>query len=122
MAKEFTSLDKRIKKLCYCDDPSGKFTWQTISTTLIYSANRIPEISDEIYSIDRSMRWGFGWDRGPFEAWDIIGLERSVERMKEENMKIPSWVSEMLGAGNTSFYKYIDGVKHYYCQNKKDYM
>ena len=122
IAKEFTALDKRIEKLCYVDDPSGKFTWQTISKTLIYSANRIPEISDEIYSIDRSMRWGFGWDRGPFEAWDIIGLERSVERMKEENIKIPSWVSEMLGAGNTSFYKYIDGVKHYYCQNKKDYI
>jgi 3-hydroxyacyl-CoA dehydrogenase len=122
MAKEFNSLERRIEKLCYCDDPSGIFTWKTISKTLIYSANRIPEIADNIYSIDRSMRWGFAWDRGPFEVWDIIGLERSVERMKEENMKIPSWISEMLSAGNTSFYRYIDGSKHYYCQNKKDYI
>ena len=122
IAKEFTNLDKRIEKLCYCDDPAGEFTWETISKTLIYSANRIPEITDNIYSIDRSMRWGFAWDRGPFEVWDIIGLERSIDRMKEQNMKIPSWISDMLDTGKTSFYTYIDGVKHYYCQDKKEYL
>jgi 3-hydroxyacyl-CoA dehydrogenase len=87
----------------------------------VYSANRIPEIADNIYSIDRSMRWGFAWDRGPFEVWDIIGLDRSVERMEEEGIKVPDWVKEMLSNGKKSFYTYIDGVKHYYCQDKKDY-
>ena len=46
------------------------------------------EIADNIYSIDRSMRWGFGWDKGPFQAWDIIGLKKSIARMKDENKKI----------------------------------
>ena len=122
IAKEFNCLEDRIEKLCYSGDPSGEFTWKTISKTLIYSANRIPEIADNIYSIDRSMRWGFAWDRGPFEVWDIIGLERSIERMRDENLAIPSWIEEMLSSGKTSFYTYVDGVKHYYCSLAKEYL
>ena len=122
IAKEFNCLEDRIEKLCYSGDPSGEFTWKTISKTLIYSANRIPEIADNIYSIDRSMRWGFAWDRGPFEVWDIIGLERSIERMRDENLTIPSWIEEMLSSGKTSFYTYVDGVKHYYCSLAKEYL
>ena len=122
IAKEFNCLEDRIEKLCYSSDPSGEFTWKTISKTLIYSANRIPEIADNIYSIDRSMRWGFAWDRGPFEVWDIIGLERSIERMRDENLTIPSWIEEMLSSGKTSFYTYVDGVKHYYCSLAKEYL
>ena len=117
----FDYLEDRIESLCYSDDSAGEFTWKSISKTLVYSANRIPEIADNIYSIDRSMRWGFGWDRGPFEVWDIIGLERSVERMKEESIKVPTWVQEMLSNGKKDFYTYLDGVKHYYCPDKKDY-
>ena len=68
------------------------------------------------------MRWGFAWDRGPFEVWDIIGLEKSADRMKEEGMKLPEWIEEMLSSGKTSFYTYVDGAKHYYCPTKKDYV
>ena len=121
LAKEYTSLNDRIRKLIYSDDPSGEFTWETVSSTLIYSANRINEIADNIYSIDRSMRWGFGWDQGPFEAWDIIGLEKSVSKMEEENKKIPEWIKEMIASGHSSFYKYIDGELCYYDLNDKDY-
>lgn len=114
IAKEYSALEERIRHLIYSDDPSGKFTWDTASDTLIYSANRIPEISDEIFSIDRSMRWGFGWDKGPFEVWDVIGVEKSVSRMKEEGKRIPDWVNTMLSNGINSFYSVIDGVRHYY--------
>ena len=120
-AKEYTALDQRIQKLIYSPDPAGLFTWETISTTLIYSANRIPEIADNVYSIDRSMRWGFGWDRGPFQAWDTIGLKKSIARMKDENKKIPSWITEMLDSGHSSFYKYIDGCMHFYSPDEKTY-
>ena len=121
LAKEYTSLDDRIRKLIYSNDPSGKFTWETVSNTLIYSANRMNEIADDIYSIDRSMRWGFGWDQGPFEAWDIIGLEKSVNKMEEENQKVPQWINEMISSGNSNFYKYIDGELCYYDLNNKEY-
>jgi len=57
---------------------------------LIYSANRIPEIADDVMSIDNAMKWGFGWELGPFETWDAIGLEKSVERMKAEGRQISS--------------------------------
>ena len=67
------------------------------------------------------MRWGFGWDQGPFEAWDIIGLEKSVNRMIDENKKVPEWVKNMLASGHSSFYKYIDGELAYYSPNDNAY-
>ena len=121
LSKEYVSLNERIRKLIYSNDPSGEFTWETVSSTLIYSANRLNEIADNIFSIDRSMRWGFGWDQGPFEAWDIIGLEKSVNRMLDENKKVPTWIKTMLSSGYSSFYKYIDGDLSYYDPNDNDY-
>ena len=121
IAKEYTSIKDRIRNLCYSNDPSGKFTWKTVSSTLAYSAHRIPEISDNIYSIDRSMEWGFGWDMGPFKVWDIIGVEKSIKRMEEENIKIPNWVRDMLSDGNDCFYKYIDNQLSYYDLSTKGY-
>ena len=121
IAKEYTSINDRIKSLCNSDDPSGEFTWKTVASTLAYSAHRVPEISDNIYSIDRSMRWGFGWDMGPFEVWDIIGLEESVKRMDEENIKTPKWIKEMISNGNNCFYKYIDNHLSYFDISKKEY-
>ncbi len=51
------------------------------------------------------MRWGFGWELGPFEVWDAIGVEKSVARMKEEGQAIPDNVQKLLAAGGKSFYK-----------------
>ena len=121
IAKEYVSMNDRITSLCNSKDPAGEFTWKTIASTLAYSAYRIPEISDNIYSIDRSMRWGFGWDMGPFEVWDVLGLEKSIKRMEEENIKIPDWVKSMLADGNTSFYKYIDNELSYFDVTEKAY-
>jgi len=58
-----------------------------MARTLIYSANRIPEISDDIINIDNAMKWGFGWEFGPFESWDILGVRNSCKRMTEEGKK-----------------------------------
>ena len=43
----------------------------------------LSEIADDIVAIDRAMKWGFGWEQGPFEAWDAIGVEKSVQKMEE---------------------------------------
>ena len=64
--------------MAYSDDKGGRFFWEVLSKSLIYSANRIPEISDDIINIDNAMKWGFGWDMGPFEVWDAIGVSESV--------------------------------------------
>ena len=84
-----------------------------------YSAELIPEIADSIIEIDNAMKWGFARDIGIFDAWDAIGVEKSVNKMKEENRKVPSWVEEMLASGRKSFYEIIDGKLTYYCPVKK---
>jgi len=122
LAKEHFQLKDRLKALVNSDDPAGAFVWEVTAKALLYSANRLGEIADDIVNIDRAMRWGFGWELGPFEAWDAIGLVESAERMKKENKQIPKWITEMLAAGNTSFYSRVEGFNCYWDVNKKDYL
>lgn len=79
-----------------------------------YVSNRIPEISDEVYRIDDAMKAGFGWENGPFEIWDAIGVEKGIEIMKAEGKTPAAWVTEMLANGVTSFYSVKDGATQYY--------
>ena len=81
IAKDRQLPDQKIKAMAYSDDKGGRFFWEVLSKSLIYSANRIPEISDDIINIDNAMKWGFGWDMGPFEVWDAIGVSESVSKM-----------------------------------------
>ena len=114
LAKDHTSTSGKIKALAYSDDKAGKFFWETMARGLIYSANRIPEISDDIINIDNAIKWGFGWDLGPFEGWDAIGVQESVDKMLAENRKVPQWVLDMLASGRSCFYETNNGVKTYY--------
>lgn len=113
-AKSIEHLPERIKTLVYGTDRVGAFLWKTFSRTLIYAANRIPEIADTVVDVDRAMRWGFGWELGPFETWDAIGVAKSVERMRAEDMMIPANIEAMLASGATSFYKTENGADHFY--------
>jgi 3-hydroxyacyl-CoA dehydrogenase len=114
MAKNIEDTRERIKALVWGKDRVGQFLWKTMSRTLRYAANRIPEIADTIVEVDRAMRWGFNWEMGPFEAWDAIGVEKSVARMKEEGQEVPANVQRMLSAGATSFYKTEQGQRLYF--------
>jgi len=99
------SLTDRLQILLNRTDPAGQFLWQIIKRTLLYSADCIPKIADDIVSIDQAMKWGFNWELGPFEMWDKIGVEQSVSRMREEGERIPELVSLLLESGKTSFYE-----------------
>lgn len=115
-------LKDGFKMLVNSDDEAGKFAWNLTKKLLIYSANRIPEIADDIVNVDRAMSWGFNWKLGPFASWDAIGLRESVERMKNEGEKIPTFVEEMLAGGAESFYKEDDaGALSYYDIASKSY-
>ncbi|GIS36100.1 MAG: hypothetical protein Ct9H90mP7_1080 [Candidatus Neomarinimicrobiota bacterium] len=81
---------------------------------MIYSANRIPEISDDIINIDNAMKWGYGWELGPFECWDAMGVRSTVNRMKKENKSVPNWVNDMLLSGRETFYQTKDGETTYF--------
>ncbi|WP_284036265.1 3-hydroxyacyl-CoA dehydrogenase/enoyl-CoA hydratase family protein [Neobacillus sp. 114] len=114
LAKQEKGTGNKLKALVYANDRAGQFLWNTNSQNLVYSAKLLGEIADDIVSIDRAMKWGFGWEHGPFEAWDAIGVEKSVAKMKEQGMEIPAWVTEMLEKGFTTFYKEENNELYYY--------
>jgi len=113
-AKNVEDLPSRIKTLVWGKDRVAEFLWQTISRTLRYSANRIPEIADTIVEIDNAIKWGFGWTIGVFETWDAIGVKESTERMKAENQLVPESVEKMLASGAETFYKNENGQRFYF--------
>jgi 3-hydroxyacyl-CoA dehydrogenase len=111
------TIDKpidRFRVLVNGKDKAGEFYRKNFSAMFEYVSNRIPEISDEVYRIDDAMKAGFGWENGPFEIWDAIGVEKGIEIMKAEGKTPAAWVTEMLANGTTSFYSVKDGATHYY--------
>ncbi len=120
-AKNTPGTGAKVKTLYYADDIAGQFTFRTTSESLIYTANRIPEIADDIVNIDNAMKWGFARKMGPFEAWDAIGLPKSVAKMKDAGYEIPGWVQEMLDSGKESFYKKENGRSYFYDVASKNY-
>lgn len=117
-AKQLKTTRDKIKALAYADDRAGEILWPVMKQTLLYSAEKTHEIADHIHAVDLAMKWGFGWEYGPFETWDALGLEESSKRMKEEGETIPKWVEDMLANGFTSFYKKDNGVPAYYHEGK----
>ncbi|MCA1626681.1 MAG: enoyl-CoA hydratase/isomerase family protein, partial [Acidobacteria bacterium] len=100
--------------LVWGQDRVGQFLWKTLTRTMRYAANRIPEIANNVVDVDRALRWGFGWELGIFETWDAIGVEKSVARMNEEGQPIPENVQRMLDAGAKSFYQNENGGRSYF--------
>jgi 3-hydroxyacyl-CoA dehydrogenase len=111
MAKNVEDTGARVRMLLGLDgstppkgDKAAPFLWSTLSELWTYCANRIPEISDSIVEIDRAMRLGFNWELGPFELWDVAGVEGTVERMKKEERPIAANVEQLLASGKKSWY------------------
>lgn len=111
------TIDKpidRFKILVKGKDKAGDFYRKNFSAMFAYVSNRIPEISDELYKIDDAMKAGFGWENGPFEIWDAIGVEKAIAMMQNEGYQPAAWVSEMIASGSTSFYTVKNGATYYY--------
>jgi len=111
----------RLKALAYSDDRAGRFAWKALKKMLLYSASKIPEIADDILSVDRAMRWGFNWDLGPFETWDAIGFKKSVEKMTREGEALPDSIERMFRSGRGHFYQKRRGRSYYFDLVKADY-
>ena len=114
MTKTVEKVVDRFKILINGKDKAGEFYKKTFTAMFSYVQNRIPEITDALYKIDDAMKAGFGWEHGPFQIWDAIGVENGIKMMKEEGYEVADWVSEMLKNGNDSFYTVKDGNKYYY--------
>lgn len=102
--KRFSTAGERLKFLVNQQDEAGRFLWDIHCDLLLYAANRLPGISDSVEAIDRAMKWGFNWELGPFQRWDAIGVEESVNRMEQEGRDVPESVKKMLKSGRKSFY------------------
>ena len=96
---------ERMRALAYAEDPAGRFIWQALRDSLWFAASRVPEIADDIISLDRATKWGFGWALGPFEIWDTLGVERASSRMEQDGKPLPPLVTALLGSGAGSFYR-----------------
>ncbi len=110
-AKTIESLPDRIKAVTNTNDRAGAFVWRVVADTLLYSATRMGEIADDVESVDRAMRWGFGWEMGPFELWDALGLDKSIERMEMERRTLPPLVIEAYKSPQKKFYRKEEPTK-----------
>lgn len=120
-AKAVDDLKQRLKMLVAAPDKAGEFYRHFHFGLFSYISHRIPEISDELYRIDDAMMAGFGWEIGAFESWDTVGVEKTVQGMKEAKYPVAPWVEEMLAAGNKTFYKVEGGKRMAWDPQSKTY-
>lgn len=126
--KPVEDIRKRMKVYEQGTDKAGTLFRAMHYPLFEYVSRRIPEITDDFYRIDDAMRAGFGWELGPFEVWDALGVRETIDHIRTEEKRLPGqqgdvaqWVHDMLEAGHDSFYKVQDGVRHYYDIGSKSY-
>lgn len=119
--KNEEDLRKRLKIAIEEKGKEGEFYRKSFFDLFRYCTNRIPEVADELYRIDQAVSAGFGWELGPFETWDAMGIKACVEKMNTMDLAPANWVDEMLEAGHDSFYKFENGKKQYYDIPSKTY-
>lgn len=117
--KSIVNLSDRYAVLVAGTDKAGEFYRNNFGTMFAYVSNRLPEIADEFYKIDNALKAGFGWEQGPFEIWDALGVEKGLELVKALDKKVAPWVEEMISEGVTSFYSVKNGQSYYYDINEK---
>lgn len=120
-AKPVDDLAARMKILVSGKDKAAEFYRLFHYSLFSYVSFRIPEISDELYRLDDAMKAGFGWEIGPFEAWDVLGVRKTTEAMKAADYKVAFWIDDFLAGGNESFYKIENGKRLYYDIASKSY-
>jgi 3-hydroxyacyl-CoA dehydrogenase len=111
------TIDKpinRFKVLVTGRDKAGEFYRRSFAAMFAYVSNRIPEITDELYKIDDAMKEGIGIENVPFEIRDAIGVAKGIEMIKNEGLIAPSWVSDMLASGSSTFYTIKEGATYFY--------
>ncbi len=114
LTKPIESVIDRFAILIGGKDKAGEFYRKSFGALFAYVSQRIPEIADDLYKIDDAMKAGFGWEHGPFQIWDAIGLDKGLELIKEAGQSAASWINELSTAGFNSFYSVQDGATYYY--------
>ena len=119
LTKTIDNVIDRFKVLVGGKDKAADFYRKNFAAMFAYVSHRIPEISDELYKIDDAMKAGFGWEHGPFQIWDAIGVQKGIEIMESEGHSPSQWVLDMLESGNSSFYTIENGATLAYSISNK---
>lgn len=115
--RNLPGFEEKIQALVQDEGKAGRFIWKNLKDLLLFTARKLPEIADSIIHVDRAMRFGYNWQRGPFALWDALGVSQSVERMRKEGDAIPEVVEGMLALGKGSFYLDEEGMYYDYQDN-----
>jgi 3-hydroxyacyl-CoA dehydrogenase len=119
--KNIDNLKDRLKVLFADTGKAGQFYREVFYRLFAYASHRIPEIAEELYKIDDAVKAGFGWEMGPFERWDALGVADTVKQMEALGHRPAQWVYDMLASGATSFYQVAEGKRRYYDVPAKTY-
>ncbi len=121
LSKQIDNPQKRIKALFNHEDKGGQLIKESLAALFAYVSHRIPEISDDIVNLDNALKAGFAWGFGPFETWDIVGIEEGIRAAEEYGYSIADWVKSMVSNGANSFYKTENGQALYYDKQTSNY-
>lgn len=115
------TIEEKLKIMNFGEDKGAQFVFKQFANLAQYAGNRIPEIADDIVNIDNAVKWGFAWEVGIFETWDILGFEEVCTRMAAIGVELPPIAKAVKDSGNSSFYKTEDGVDKYFDIATKSY-
>ncbi|HVN81449.1 MAG TPA: 3-hydroxyacyl-CoA dehydrogenase/enoyl-CoA hydratase family protein, partial [Terriglobia bacterium] len=121
-ARSFPILEERLRFLINRPDKVGEFVWKSLSRTLVYTANRIPEVSDSIVDVDNVLKWGFNWELGPFEIWDALGVNTVADRIRQERGMLPTLIEKLLSTAEKRFYTKQDGTRCYFVPDSRHHI
>ncbi|TNJ43491.1 3-hydroxyacyl-CoA dehydrogenase/enoyl-CoA hydratase family protein [Tamlana fucoidanivorans] len=121
LTKPIDKVIDRFKVLISGKDKAGEFYRKTFAALFAYVSHRIPEISDDLYKIDDAMKAGFGWEHGPFQIWDAIGVSKGLELIESEELSVATWVKDMVASEIESFYTVKQGATYTYNIPSKTY-
>ncbi len=119
--RSIEDLAEKLKVMHFSEDKGSKFVFKMFANVAKYAANRIPEISDDIVNIDNAVKWGFAWEAGIFETWDMLGFDEVCKRMEAEGIDLPAIAKAIKETGGCSFYKTEKGVDYYFDIATKSY-
>jgi len=115
------TIEEKLKIMNLGDDKGAQFVFKQFANLAQYAGNRIPEIADDIVNIDNAVKWGFAWEVGIFETWDILGFDTVCEKMATIGVALPPIAKALKDAGFNSFYRVENGVDEYFDLDSKSY-
>ncbi len=121
-ARAAKTMEEKLKAMHTGEDKGSQFAWKVFANVAIYAGNRVPEICANVAGIDNAVKWGFAWEVGIFETWDLLGFKTVCDRMKADGLTLPPIAEAMLAAGKDSFFSEdAAGNRTYFDLATKDY-